>query len=215
MVSIIVPVYNAEKYLNGCIDSILRQSYDNFELILADDGSSDSSPAICDKYAAQDKRVTVIHKTNGGSSSARNAGITAAKGEFIAFVDSDDTVSPDYLRLLVKNIDGHDISIGTPLMNLSLENRSVTLTIADKSYCLEQFKADIRSTYKSQYVNSPWNKLFRTEIIKNNGILFDEAMNVGEDCVFCLTYLDRTFLQTGYSILLQTYSVRVHAHRIL
>ena len=93
LLSVIVPVYNVERYLARCIDSILQQSYRNLELILVDDGASDSSGAICDEYAQKDPRVNVIHKENGGLSSARNAGLDAAKGEFISFVDSDDWIT--------------------------------------------------------------------------------------------------------------------------
>lgn len=94
-VSVIVPVYNAEKYLQECVDSILRQTLADLELILVDDGSTDSSPALCDWYAEQDARVKVIHKPNGRAASARNAGIRAASGDYVAFVDSDDWVSPE------------------------------------------------------------------------------------------------------------------------
>lgn len=94
LLSVIVPVYNVEQYLARCIDSILQQSYRNLELILVDDGANDSSGAICDQYAQKDPRVNVIHKENGGLSSARNAGLDAAKGEYVGFVDSDDWIEP-------------------------------------------------------------------------------------------------------------------------
>ena len=97
LVSIIVPVYNVKPYLNRCVDSLLRQSYQNTELLLVDDGSTDGSEALCDEYAAQDARVRVLHKKNGGLSDARNAGVDAAKGEYLSFVDGDDWVSPYYI----------------------------------------------------------------------------------------------------------------------
>ena len=97
LVSIIIPVYNAEKRLVKCIDSILTQSYIHFELLLINDGSKDSSGTICDAYAQKDNRVKVFHKENGGASSARNIGIERATGEYIVFVDSDDYVEKDYL----------------------------------------------------------------------------------------------------------------------
>lgn len=100
-ISVIVPVYKVEEYLPRCVDSILAQSYENLEVILVDDGSPDGSGAICDDYAQKDSRVKVIHKTNGGLSSARNAGIEAARGEYLAFVDSDDWLEPDaYSRMM-------------------------------------------------------------------------------------------------------------------
>ena len=100
-ISVIVPVYKVEPYLRKCLDSIVGQTYQNLEIILVDDGSPDGCGAICDEYAAQDKRVRVIHKANGGVSSARNAGLTAATGEWIGWVDSDDWIEPDmYERML-------------------------------------------------------------------------------------------------------------------
>ena len=108
-VSVIVPVYNAEKYLRECVDSILGQTLSDIELILVDDGSTDSSPAICDRYAEQDARVQVIHKPNGRAASARNAGLRAASGDYVAFVDSDDWVSP---KMYEKMLDtGADVTL--------------------------------------------------------------------------------------------------------
>ena len=105
-VSIIVPVYNAEKYLQECVESVLCQTLSDIELILVDDGSTDSSPTLCDQYAAQDRRVKVIHKPNGRAASARNAGLRAASGEYVAFVDADDWISPDmYEKMLQTNAD--------------------------------------------------------------------------------------------------------------
>lgn len=98
LISVIVPVYNVEQYLTRCVESILVQTYQNLEVILVDDGATDRSGAICDEFAVRDSRVRVIHKENGGLSSARNAGLDAAKGEFIAFVDSDDWIEPDAYR---------------------------------------------------------------------------------------------------------------------
>lgn len=102
LISIIVPIYNVEKYLKKCIDSILNQTYENFELILVDDGSPDDCGKICDAYAQNDQRIKVIHKKNGGLSDARNAGIEIAKGEYIGFIDSDDYISPDMYKELMR-----------------------------------------------------------------------------------------------------------------
>ena len=111
-ISIIVPVYNVEKYLSRCIESLLVQTYTNFEIILVDDGSLDCCPVICDKYAAKYKNIHVIHKENGGLADARNAGMKVAKGEYVTFVDSDDYVNSLYLEMLIKGINrGADISL--------------------------------------------------------------------------------------------------------
>lgn len=114
VISVIVPVYRVEKYIRRCVDSILAQSFRDYELILVDDGSPDCSGAICDEYAARDPRIRVIHKENGGLSSARNAGIDAASGEYLFFMDSDDVIHPDTLRILYECIDktGAEISVG-------------------------------------------------------------------------------------------------------
>ena len=103
MVSIIVPVYNAELTIRRCVDSICAQKFSDFELILINDGSTDLSGVICEKYAASDSRIIVIHKENGGVSSARNAGLKYAKGEWITFIDADDEVTPSYLENMISN----------------------------------------------------------------------------------------------------------------
>lgn len=107
-VSVVVPVYNVEPFLPECVESILAQTWQNYEVILVDDGSTDSSGKMCDDYARKNTRVRVIHKKNGGLSSARNAGIDIALGNYIAFVDSDDAVHPDYLKVLVEIAEGLD-----------------------------------------------------------------------------------------------------------
>ena len=103
LVSVIVPIYKVEKYLNKCVDSIINQSYKNLEIILVDDGSPDKCGEICDKYAEKDSRVKVIHKENGGLSDARNAGIDIAKGDYLLFVDSDDWITSNICEVLIKN----------------------------------------------------------------------------------------------------------------
>lgn len=110
-ISVIVPVYNVEQYLSRCLDSIINQTYRNFEVILVDDGSPDKCPEICDYYALQDNRIKVIHKENGGLADARNEGIRASSGEFITFIDSDDFVSFRYLEVLLDGITRHNADI--------------------------------------------------------------------------------------------------------
>ena len=110
-VSIIIPVYNAEHTLERCVDSVLGQEFTDFELLLVDDGSSDGSPALCDRYAAQDSRVRVIHKENGGVSAARNAAMDLAEGEFLQFLDSDDWITPDATKLLLRSAREHQCDL--------------------------------------------------------------------------------------------------------
>ena len=111
MISIIVPIYNVENYLKQCINSILEQTYSDFEIILVDDGSTDKSGLLCDEFSIKDDRIRVIHKTNGGLSDARNVGTEAAKGSYITYIDSDDYVSLDYLESLIKPIQKYGVSI--------------------------------------------------------------------------------------------------------
>ncbi len=111
LISVIVPVYNVEQYLSRCVDSILAQTYQNLEIILVDDGTKDNSDKICDDYAARDSRIKVIHKENGGLSSARNAGIDAATGEYLAFVDSDDWIEPDMYEKMLGLIEKYGVKL--------------------------------------------------------------------------------------------------------
>ena len=114
-ISVIIPVYKVEKYLSYCVNSVINQTYTNLEIILVDDGSPDNCPKMCDELAKTDKRIKVLHKQNGGLSSARNAGIDIATGEYISFVDSDDTINPQTLEILHKLIkdDNADISMSS------------------------------------------------------------------------------------------------------
>lgn len=176
LISVIVPVYNAEKYLHRCIDSILNQTYAYFELLLIDDGSSDRSGNICDEYALKDGRVRVIHKKNGGVSSARNLGINKADGEWITFVDSDDWVESEYLKNFTQDCD------------LSLQG----YYNGDK--IIRYKEAFVYSEPGAEYLNKnyvygPYCKLFRSKIIKLNNIRFDENLSFGEDILFLLYYM--------------------------
>ncbi len=161
MVSIIVPVYGVEKYLEDCVHSLLVQSYTDLEIILIDDGGKDACPAICDKLAAQDARIRVIHKPNGGAASARNAGLDAAKGEYICFVDGDDWVHPDYVNHLLSNLQDADIGICGFFHSTKSKNEPQTPgqtgVFTNEEYLL-QFLTDWSCSLL-------WNKIFRREII--------------------------------------------------
>ena len=111
VISVIIPVYNAEKYISYCVDSVLKQSYKELELILVDDGSTDSSPELCDNYAERDNRVHVVHKRNGGVSQARNVGIEHATGEYIMFVDNDDILSHNALKTYASMVTKYGVDI--------------------------------------------------------------------------------------------------------
>lgn len=111
LISVIVPIYNVEKYLVRCVDSIVNQTYKNLEIILVDDGSPDRCPQMCDDYAEKDSRIKVVHKKNGGLSDARNAGMAVATGEYISFIDSDDWIETSMFELLLNNIFQYDCEI--------------------------------------------------------------------------------------------------------
>ena len=189
-ISIIVPVYKVEKYIGECIESILNQTFTNFELILVDDGSPDKSGDICDNYARKDSRIKAFHKKNGGVSSARNYGIEHATGEWLCFVDSDDTIEKNYIESLVK---GFELSKDVDLSIAGYRN------VDDKSMLLSvhKFEAEELSVNIScllakaelnNTINSPVCKLFKKEIIIANDIRYNSLLNYGEDHLFVLEY---------------------------
>lgn len=146
LISVVVPIYNVEKYLQKCIDSILAQTYRHLEIILVDDGSPDNCGAICDNYAQEDGRVLVIHKKNGGLSSARNAGLEIAKGELIVFIDSDDWIDANYIEKLYDDISESGADVAVPAFCISFENgdcavdsRVKEVTTYSKKEALEVF----------------------------------------------------------------------------
>lgn len=189
LISVIVPVYKVERYLPRCIESILKQTYTNFELILVDDGTPDRSGMICDRYAEKDSRIRVIHKENGGVSTARNAGIDAAKGEWITFVDADDWVSNDYIEALVTPLlqGQYDLSVG------SIEVRGISKTskpLKSESLDIINDSDERRIAFLCRHeFYGPWIKLYSSEIIKKNNVYFVVGMKYGEDLVFVLEYL--------------------------
>lgn len=187
IISIIVPVYNTEKYLHRCIDSILGQTYTDFELLLVDDGSTDSSGAICDEYAAKDPRVRVFHKENGGVSSARNLGLDNAQGEWMTFVDSDDWVEKSMLYNLVK-IDDADLIIGA----MKFEHDS-TIGVFPRIGRLEGriLNSLLAENIDHHSISGPCSKLFKRSIINDNFLRFNESLTFGEDAVFVKQYLGK------------------------
>lgn len=186
LISVIVPIYNGEKYLPACVESLLNQTYQAMEIILVNDGSKDSSGEICDGYAERDSRVRVIHQPNQGVSAARNAGLDLAAGKYVAFVDADDYVLPDYLERLHEDLINHDADFvacdyqeiksadgpktGIPSVSASRE-------IEDKTAYFEDMVA-IRENYWSII----WAKLYRRELIGDTRFCRD--LKYGEDHIF-------------------------------
>lgn len=196
--SIVVPVYNVEKYLNECVDSILNQSFTDFELILVDDGSKDNSPAICDKYEASDSRVKVIHKVNGGVSAARNTGIDNCSGEWIVFVDSDDSIGKSLLEDCNNAINETKAEICCFELT---EDESLIKTNSNKGAYQQFGKAEIENlqvaifnrdcqTFARDLIKAPHPaKCFLRSVINDNGLRFNEKLTNGEDGIFNLYYL--------------------------
>lgn len=167
-ISIIIPVYNVENYVDKCIDSVLSQTYKDLELILVDDGSSDNSGKICDEYALKDNRIKVIHKENGGLSSARNAGIDVAKGEYITFIDSDDVLLNNDIYNKIIKIFNNDNSIDIVQYDVIHKWKSTEeykRKYPFKTYCNKQ---DILEGYLTENIHvSCCDKVFKTEIFKD------------------------------------------------
>lgn len=184
-ISVIVPVYNVEKYLHRCIDSILAQTFADFELLLVDDGSKDASGSICDEYSEKDCRVRVFHKENGGVSSARNMGLDYARGEWITFVDSDDWISPDCLNEYFKHFD-KDADL---YIQGFKDNEGHTMFLKEQYWEGEGIACRLQCLETLQLMGFVWNKLFRTAIIKDNKIRFDEKITMIEDLLFVYHYL--------------------------
>jgi len=187
LISIIVPIYKVEQYLHKCIDSILNQTYRNLEIILVDDASPDNCPIICDYYAKKDNRITVIHKRNGGVSSARNTGLDIATGEYITFVDSDDWIKPEminYLYETMRNSCSDIVSCGVitedetgQIMKKSKEFKKITLSV-EKAL----------DFYGHYFRNEVYGKLYSAKLFYNKSgkIRFKEDIFIGEDLLlFC------------------------------
>ncbi|GHV17113.1 hypothetical protein AGMMS49938_17710 [Fibrobacterales bacterium] len=192
-VSIIVPIYNTSRYLSRCIDSLLSQSYTNIEVLLIDDGSTDGSENICDKYAKTDNRVKVIHKENGGEASARNAGLVYITGEYFMFCDSDDEYLPGSIEKLEKamQIIGIDLAVGANLEKTG-EITRLACTMQQR-YTRNEIVNKILTDpnpYSTKYIMSTVNgTLFKTSIKKQHSVIFDENFVVGNDSLFVADYL--------------------------
>lgn len=203
LISIIIPVFNADKYLSTCIDSILAQSYQNFELILVDDGSTDESGIICDHYQTKDNRIRVFHKTNFGVSHARNYGINVAEGEYLTFIDSDDYIDANYLASYIQH-EEYDCVIGSyqtfPIVHMTI-HKEMAFSISNDN--------DLNSlcNYIAKIDGSIWCKLYHHSIINEHHVRFNEQMRFSEDTDFCLNYF--RYAKTFKTISSNSYHYRV------
>ena len=204
LVSIIVPVYKTEAYLDQCVRSLLRQTYEKIEIILVDDGSPDRCPVLCDGYAQRDSRVKVVHKCNGGLSSAREAGFTAASGEYILVVDSDDWIELDTVECCMEAAqrDGADCVLCSYIKeypNKSIEN---PLFEADFSYdeatseakihrrLVGLIREELRHPEKIDNLSTVWMKLYRTDVARRGRIVSERVVGTSEDTIFNLYALE-------------------------
>jgi glycosyltransferase involved in cell wall biosynthesis len=214
-ISIIVPVYNVEQYLSRCLDSILNQTFTDFELLLIDDGSPDKSGQICDEYAQKDSRIQVFHKENGGVSSARNTGLDNAKGKWIAFIDSDDWVDGTYLEHLLEGDEDVELRV-MGLMVQNVKQKWKKQATREELFLINDFWRFYELYMLYTVFTGPPVKLFLLSVINKNSIRFDTSLSYGEDVIFNLQYLqyirsisvknytEYYYRNTGYSSLSKT-----------
>ena len=189
MISVIVPIYNIERYIGICIESILKQTYQNIEVILVDDGSTDRCADICDLYAKKDDRIKVIHKKNGGLVSARKAGVRIAKGDYVGYVDGDDWIESNFYEHLMQAIEKSNADVGIAGFSRDLFHKTAHLYSNIKSGIYEKEALDFlyknMISYGDFYSNGistyVWNKLFRRELLKKFQLCVDERITIGED----------------------------------
>lgn len=188
LVSVIVPVYNAERFLEKCVNSVIHQTYENIELILIDDGSADHSGEVCERFAQKDGRIIIRHKQNGGVSSARNEGLRIAKGKYAAFLDGDDWLPREAIASLVKAAEEtrSDFAMGQTIF-VSLRRKFITQELPFQTIGKEQ--ADRLLDYVKP-LRSPWAKLFSMKLIQQNGLHFIENVCCAEDTAFVWEYLN-------------------------
>ena len=192
LVSIIVPVFNVEEYLDNCISSIVCQTYKNIEILLIDDGSTDNSANICDQWKEKDKRIKVWHKENSGISAVRNMGIKFCNGEYLLFVDSDDIVHEKYVEVLLNSLFENNCEMA--MINWidkfsDGSERKHEFSTLNKLLNREEFLDHIED--KNSYKGMVWNKIFSKKIIEENNIYFDEKIFYAEDFLFVVRYASK------------------------
>lgn len=186
-ISIVIPVYNAEKYINKCIDSVLSQSYVKWELLLIDDGSSDDSGKICDSYSMKDDRIRTIHKPNGGVGSARNLGIEQASGDFITFIDSDDWIESDYLQDFADRNPIKESIVVSGLLSQNPYEVYLSFNYRNEQASIK-FANELIVKYDLFRDGGPTNKLFDLQLIKKNRLSFRTDLSYHEDHIFVFEY---------------------------
>ena len=212
--SIVVPVFQAEKYLKKCIDSILYQAFSDFELLLINDGCTDKSGQICDEYAAKDKRIRVFHQENSGVSSARNLGIDRAIGEWICFVDSDDWIENEAFHEIINCLDNKNVDLviwGIRVVNNNYSNE-LSLPLGGFFKGKEEVDELLVLSDLHGLLESPCNKLYRNKLIKENKLAFDSDLSYLEDIRFNCYYIKH--ISSVFSICKSYYNYRKEYNRI-
>jgi|tagenome__1003787_1003787.scaffolds.fasta_scaffold20982225_1 glycosyltransferase involved in cell wall biosynthesis len=216
LVSIIVPVYNNEKYLQQCIDSLINQTLRDIEIILVNDGSNDNSLLICHEFQKIDTRIKVIDKPNGGVSSARNAGLKIASGEYVGFVDSDDWIEPDMYEKMYSAAEKHeaDAVVVSFKINMDRKEHLKKVRLLEGSHSASTL-LDLHiedGSLKGMLMPSNCNTIYRSEIINRNNLFFDEELKINEDGIFNLKFLMKA--RTVYSLPNDyVYHYRIYYHR--
>lgn len=183
LVSIIVPVYKVEKYLNKCVDSIVNQTYKNLEIILVDDGSPDNCPAMCDEWAQRDGRIKVIHKDNGGLADARNFGLDAATGDYLMYADSDDFLEYDMVEFLLGLIVENNADVSRCGIFIDYEDNSATTVLKNDNLLLPDYNERFIDLATNGHLSGVvWNKMYRFSAVKD--IRFDKADGCSEDIMY-------------------------------
>lgn len=191
LISVIVPVWNGERYLAECVESVLGQSVRDMEIILVDDGSTDGTWELIERFAREDERVRSIRQPNGGVSEARNAGIRASRGQYIRFVDADDCLPPDSMRLLVEKAQKHECDLVLAAYTEVLGRRRYHRDLGKCEDVIdnEAFLERLERLSNSFYYGVLWNKLFRGDLIREKEIRFVSGLHWGEDFVLVMRYL--------------------------
>lgn len=186
LISIIIPVYNVEKYIEECLNSIIKQTYKNIEIILVDDGSTDRSGIICDQYAKIDKRINVLHKENFGVSNARNTGLRLKKGKYFIFIDSDDWLEPNMIESLYNNLKNNQVDIS--ICNYYINSTKRKTDIQNKKLIKNNLKEMYENLFdENSFGGYLWNKLIKSNIADN--LFLDEDIKIEEDVIFLINIL--------------------------
>lgn len=191
LISVVIPVYNAEVYIKRCLESIQKQTYDNLEIIVVNDGSTDNTQKVLEEIQQQDRRIKLIQKENEGVSAARNDGVVTATGRYVYFIDSDDYVENNIIEKLYKVISSQgELSVcGFTTVFMNKEDAPFSLYDSTSIISIEEYLEKMSQYLYSVYYGSLWNKMYVTEIIKRNNLKFRKDISLAEDFIFNLDYL--------------------------